>query len=146
MSFFGIDCARNKERGELQSDGRFVQLLWIKLSVLHSTNLVHACRFMKFNVTVLLFKSESERKLRANDREYNCSFKYAVSISVLVSSLLSFLCSQHFNEKRKLLVENAFKKKAPTHLQILHQKKKKILDWVKSILRTSLRDKLPKRM
>lgn len=28
--------------------------------------------------------SEVERKLRANDREYNLSFKYAVSINVLL--------------------------------------------------------------
>lgn len=89
MSFFGIDCAQNKERGELQSDGRFVQLLWMKLSVLDSTNLVRALIFMKFNTTVL-FKSESERKLRANDREYNCSFKYAVSTCVVVACLPLF--------------------------------------------------------
>lgn len=42
---------------------------------------------MKFNVTVLPFKSESERKLRANDREYNRSFNYAVSICVVVACL-----------------------------------------------------------
>lgn len=104
MSFYGIDCARNKERGETLCAAAMDKTLRSG----HDMNLVHACRFMKFNVTVLLFKSESERKLRANDREYNCSFKYAVSICVVVSSLLSFLYSQHFNEKRKLLVENVF--------------------------------------
>lgn len=39
-----------------------------------------------------LFKSELERKIRANDREYNLSFKYAVSVHVCLRRLwcLSF--------------------------------------------------------
>ena len=34
---------------------------------------------MKFSPTSLFF-SETERRIRANDAEYNASFKYAVSL------------------------------------------------------------------